>query len=484
MRQSFRLPRRLTCSGSVGDTRGRDRKRQGSIHILTLPAKGIPQSIEEIPPAIVRPTQSIAGPVVQIAGLEDIAQELLLRGFCVPPVALEGRLVRDVHQDLPSRGVGLPHGIAGGLAHDVAGVGVDGHGHEGVAQQESQQQPVVADTARGIRPAVVIQQAKHALTAAKELQHARHAKPLPEAFPDVGPQSVPLHAAHPVLPVQGGRRRRQQVANGLAHVDEGRGAGVADVRPEGARTEPLAQSHGDTHAEVGDLDDARRAVVQRHAAVPALVGLGADATLIGPREHSVHGEGRALGHARRARRVQQHARELAVHVVGVPAVVGQHAVGEAVQRHLVDSHDLEAQLPFQHGAAVLDASHAVRVVVDQQHLGATQSQTVLQGVPSQVVVHRRRCASQCPQRQPRKQELGPVVQIERHQLSPPHAQRVEVVRILDGLGQGLCVRILGVARPDTAFLRILQRTLVEVEPEVPLALGRCVSQLSTLVSCS
>lgn len=98
---------------------------------------------------------------------------------------------------------------------------------------------------------------------------------------------------------------------------------------------------------------------------------------------------------------------------------------------------------------------------------------MLQRVPGQVVVDRSRRSTQAPESQPGEHKLRSVLQVERHQLTGLHADRMEEMRIFHRQVQRLGVVVFSLTGPNAPFAEIFGRRVVEDEPGIALAVLYC-----------
>lgn len=84
-----------------------------SADILSLPSERIAQTVQEEPPSVVSPPQRVSRAVPQVALLEDVTNELLLRGTRVVVIALECLLAGHGHEHLSADIVWFPDGESG-----------------------------------------------------------------------------------------------------------------------------------------------------------------------------------------------------------------------------------------------------------------------------------------------------------------------------------------------------------------------------------
>lgn len=223
----------------------------GGAHVLALPPEGVAQAVVEEPPPVGVAAQRVARAVVRVAGPEHVPRDLLARRLLVAPVPAEvppedGAARVQPHEDLPALRQGhAPRAPRRRVALHEARLGVHGHGDVLVAVQPAQQGAVLAQGARGEVPAGGVLQAEHELGRVVELVDGVDAEALAEGHPHVGAEAVARDVRDAVGPV-GGRvgRLREEVAEGLADVDEGGRAGGADVGPEGAGAEFLGDAGG------------------------------------------------------------------------------------------------------------------------------------------------------------------------------------------------------------------------------------------------
>ena len=220
--------------------------------------------------------QRVAGAVVEVAFLKDIAGEFPVRSLGRVIIARESGLCGDGDEDLAAAGVGDTGGEAGGgVAGDGAGDGVGGDGDVGGVGEEAEEEAVLADGVGGVGVAAVVEGCKDAFCGGEEFGNGRDGEAGLEAGPDVGAHAVAEDAADAVGGVEGGGRGREQVARGFADVGEVGGGGGVDVWPEGLGAEAEAEGGGDAGEEEAEGVEAAGAVVERHTVVPGgAVGAG------------------------------------------------------------------------------------------------------------------------------------------------------------------------------------------------------------------
>ena len=440
----------------------------GRGHVLALPAEGVSEAVEEEPAAVGIAAQRVARPVPQVALAEDVADVLLVGGVGVLVVAGEGG--RDARglgdEDLAAGLVGdAAREARGGVAGDVARLDVDLDGDVDVAEAAAHDEAVVADgVGAEVAPRRVVQR-HDALGRVEELEDRLDAEPVAERLPHVRPQPVAVDRVHAVLPVARRRRRRQQVPQRLAHVDEPRGPRGADVVPEPGRAELGRDAQRLPRQQLRHGADPARPVVQRHAVVVALA-LALDVAEAAVAAAAVHEPGHGghddgFGHARRPARVEEaegrvRADARAQLVAGPLAARRVDLLGAGLGE-LDDAHALGAQLvpdglqPFKEAVGALG----------EDQLRVRDVEAVQQRLPGQVVVDEGGRRADGPQPHPRQHELGAVSHEEGDEVPGLYAVAQEPLRVLIRavvrLGPGVGPR----PRPDAFLIRQRLRVLLE-----------------------
>lgn len=215
----------------------------GGADVLALPAERVAEAVAEEPAAVGVAAQRVTSAEVGVALLEDIAGDLGVGGALIVPVAAERAprqlaLVVEADEDLAALVEGDARREARvRVAQQLARLRVRGGGHVHAREEGAQQQAVHAERlGREVAPARVVEP-EHELRRVEELVDRVDAEPVPERDPHVAAQPVAQDRVHVVGAVQRRRRLREQVPQGLAHVDEECCARGADVGPEGARAE-------------------------------------------------------------------------------------------------------------------------------------------------------------------------------------------------------------------------------------------------------
>src|SRR5438445_524805 len=380
--------------------KGADRFRHlRSRDVLTLPAEGVADTVDEIEIAVRVPSHEVTGAKPRVARLEDAAQDLAL-GVLLARVPLESpagvrRLLEHLTDRLADFVRRAAHAEARLVADGLVPGDVESHQSSGESIREER-----GDAPDGPGLALDVDHRHVALGRGVELQDLRNAEAGLEVVPDIGPQPVAAGQPDPVLRLVGRALRVDEIPAELADVLEQRAVPADHVRPELTGGELVPDHHG----AAADQHRARRqhaadAVVHRQAVVHPVAGAGvhhAGEPVTPLHQPSVADPG-GLGQAGRARRIdverpildgrqprlgraERVAREppdLAVDPRDVAESLGElldHRRQDAMGRRGDRCRQLEGAQPYPGGAggsrrrsAVADRHRPGRVLADGRH---------------------------------------------------------------------------------------------------------------------
>src|SRR2546422_173597 len=286
--------------------KGADRFRHlRSRDVLTLPAEGVADTVDEIEIAVRVPSHEVTGAKPRVARLEDAAQDLAL-GVLLARVPLESpagvrRLLEHLTDRLADFVRRAAHAEARLVADGLVPGDVESHQGSGESMREER-----GDAPDGPGLALDVDHRHVALGRGVELQDLRNAEAGVEVVPDIGPQPVAAGQPDPVLRLVGRALRVDEIAAELADVLEQRAVPADHVMPELTGGELVPDHHGaaaDQHR--AGRQHAADAVVHRQAVVHPVAGAGvhhAGEPVTPLHQPSVADPG-GLGQAGRARRI-------------------------------------------------------------------------------------------------------------------------------------------------------------------------------------
>ena len=241
----------------------------GGRDVLALPAEGVAHPVDEVEIALGVLFHQVARAEPAVALLEDVGQDLLLRGGLV---SIAREVVADVVADLADGFADLAD--AGQAAQAVRAADRLFAVHVELDQADIDLFLQVArHPADGALFAVEVEQGDIAFGRAVELQHLGNMEPALEFGPDVGAQSVAEGQTQLMLLLIGLGLAVHQITAQLADIDEHGGAGRHHVGPEAAGREPLAD-HQTRPVQQGraDADQAPGRVIQRQDVEDPVLG--------------------------------------------------------------------------------------------------------------------------------------------------------------------------------------------------------------------
>lgn len=239
--------------------------------ILSLPSERIAETVQEEPPAIVSPSQRISRAVPQVTLLEDVTNELLLRGIWVVVVALERLLVGHGHEHFSANIVWLPDGESGlRVAYEVSRACITTNWDECVLKQTAAQNPMVSNGCREVITSAVVDEGKDSLRGVKKLHDLRDAKAVTELDPDIRSEAVAVHSSNFVLEIKWRGGCSQEVSCGFSNIGDPCRTRVAHLNPEVACAEFFANAERYPIAKHVKSRAAASTVVKWHAVVPAV----------------------------------------------------------------------------------------------------------------------------------------------------------------------------------------------------------------------
>uniref|UniRef100_A0A0N4ZJL1 LEPR-XLL domain-containing protein n=1 Tax=Parastrongyloides trichosuri TaxID=131310 RepID=A0A0N4ZJL1_PARTI len=447
----------------------------GGRDVLALPAVGVAQTVHEVEIAVAVLTHQVAGAEPAVALLEDVSEDLLLRGLLVG-VARE--VVADVAADLADGFAGLADGDGNALAVRSA---------QGLARLRVQRDQADVDlrlqiarhAADGARLAVKVEQGDVALGGAIELHDVLDAEALLELGPDVGAQAVAEGQPQLVGALVLVGRAVDQIATQLADIDEHGGAGRLHVGPEMGRGEAAADDHPPAvQQDRADPDQTAGRVIQRQAVVEGVLGrrgrgsgegahIGAGARMRDARGLGQAGGARgedeqgrvAVGQTLAQALVGPHRRGAAHRVVDVAAVVGLVLVGQAV--------DPAHQVAIDEGTGLLDRAPAVLI---RHHVeGVGDGQAVGQGLARQIGVDQGRGHADLGEADPGGQVFDPVVHHQGDDVGALQVPRLGPVGVAVGQGVQLAIGQATGLVLDRDIVRELVDGLLDVVTEQDVA---------------
>src|SRR6516225_7327609 len=215
-------------SGTCGD----HLRDLGGGHVLTLPAEGVADAIDEVEEALLVLAHEIAGAIPGVSGREHIAQDLAGGGRLIG-VALEVRGTI-FGEDLAERFAwllwGAAHAAPRGVARGRLRFEIELHQRHRQAMREEGWN--ASDRARA---ALAVVEREVAFSRGVILEDLRNAEAPLELAPHIAAQPVAAGEAQRVLRLLRLRRARQQIAAQFADVLE-HGAAFSDhILPEAAR---------------------------------------------------------------------------------------------------------------------------------------------------------------------------------------------------------------------------------------------------------
>ncbi|MNI14080.1 hypothetical protein D3C73_673310 [compost metagenome] len=303
----------------------------GSRHVLTLPAIGVTQAIDELGVAKTDVAQQVAGIEIAVALLEHIVEHDFL-GLLRVGVAVQRRLVVDPRQEQPALALGHLAHETRGVAQRRAGVVVVGRqlpGHQGKPH--------------GVVEIEHVGETDVAIAGGVQLADVLDRKARLERFPRAGAQAVADHLRDVVPVVIGARWLVDEVAAQLAHVANRRRAVGTYIAPELAGAELAADGEArcasdgraPAHAQPGG-------VIQRQGAIDDVIGAhvqGDQAETRGTAHPAAMLEYASLGQPCRARGIDIETGVVEKNLLAAGGVViklverGRHQVDVAIRRN-------------------------------------------------------------------------------------------------------------------------------------------------------
>src|SRR3984893_1417320 len=248
------------------------KRRDGGRHfgrrdIFALPAKRVPDAIDEIVKAAIVPPHQIAGAKPSVTTLEHVAQNLFFRRLAIRISIETGtRIAGDAADRLARLVRGATRADPAFFAQRRIALDVELHQRErGTVRNERRR------TTDGPRPAFDVEQGYIGFGRRIELENLRDVKSLPELLPDVAAQPVAAAQPQPMLGFATMRGAKQEIAAQFADILEQRAVETYEVTPDAAHVEVSPDHHGatDDQARAGRYRPAD-AVIHRQAIVHAI----------------------------------------------------------------------------------------------------------------------------------------------------------------------------------------------------------------------